>query len=994
MTERLKSFHSKETAPIYNGAVFQVGEIIESHSTQSVRWQAERQCTIPVTVGVNNETYAGKYLSISVVLPEWINNPHHERFQLLHGLAPVVDKNFELLSTSESCAELLKKVFGVNNLIQNPESASLILEKPDQLRQVLQTTESPLESRNSFELVHPTATQSIEIGEGGYLMQEKLSLLILALLIDDSESGPEQLLRFIYKEPAEESQTHKPKFWQRKEKKKKKEKPFLDKLVDLTTSQSELARKAAEEVDGSTEKFPSSEFVTKIAATMLNQERSLAMETAKNGTLPEELVESLNNQRTILNQMKYAVPKNKPELDDDPELEKDKKKNTSETDRIRKRRDITLYLSENIKIDRALHHQDNQDPKPDDHLYAFLLYQKGEYPLEKIGAFKTLVFQATKKPLHDLSHEEIAIILSMEMEITTRPINENESLILSASELEVVQTAQELHEYGLFYINAKLSDAHDSMALHMSGGELCLAHTPMQIQMMENIASQMQVATAQLQLPAANMASGLSSVSGFAEIFGGIGALGQGIPLLAQGLSFVGGAGTEQISHSKDSSPRRPNKPKAQEVIKSKPNVVFQSSPSGFGEEAKPRVPTKKKPRLKAKSVSKPKIKRIHTKVDPFNEVKKTKPTQLPKTVEKSKASSLLPTLTKTNKVPIFTAHQEKNPQRTLEQTANKKTETRILEPVSLLPQPSTEESETPLKTVTIIEKKRVPTIDSQPEIPARPTGNKKKNSSPSSGSPRKKVLTRGPADGNFRRREVPLGVATVSFSKRLEQTTQVKKQVEKQQKKQGAASRASETNLHIQQKQTEEEIVLSPTKTTDKQNTAKTKAKTTKPDTILEEEVHATAITAIKEEVPLEIAEQVTPSQTQEVVRSTDSATTDQVDATNPGTETDIALLRLKRKKNKELNPGRGGGGRGSTNTKKNNKKPTLIQKAPTPRTKNTTKTDRVSKAAQLSVPDTAFFDPMNAFAEVRTIKSWIIEAEKHQRWVQQHYSTPAQLV
>src|SRR5690606_1353035 len=135
------------------------------------------------------------------------------------------------------------------------------------------------------------------------------------------------------------------------------------------------------------------------------------------------------------------------------------------------------------------------------------------------------------------------------------------------------------------------------------------AHTPIQLQMLNNAAAQMQAATAGLQLPVSNTGN-FSVFSGFIEALGNVASLGQDIPLFAQAFAFSGASIGAVLSESEHKASGQPGgsvaKPKTPETPHkvSRPKVIFQSSGGGSRGERKAALSVQSKPKTQERGAS------------------------------------------------------------------------------------------------------------------------------------------------------------------------------------------------------------------------------------------------------------------------------------------------------------------------------------------------------------------------------------------------------
>jgi hypothetical protein len=954
-----------------------------------------------------------------VVPPSWINDVNNSKFQRLNRLVKAMDGSLDLINEKSDVGKIVYRGLrdGQSPALSEP-LLRMVVNDPEAVGQSVQSQSNQRsEPKDKATLFHPKTGERIDIAEGDVSDSSRRSLLILALLSDDPKSGAERLLRFLHTKPAYKSENGLFKS------KKTVADTFLDELVEVTATDAESFNKADRQTEARKESISAAEAGKTIATNVVPILRGTAMEAStKKGRHSPEVLEGQRQQKTILNQQRYNIPKEKPELTTQQEIVEGKKRANPEDTRRFTREEFTRAIQEYLTTDRAIHHQVGQDPQPDHHFYALLQFQRGKYPLQKLKEFKQLAIDASQKIPSELTHEEVAILLSMEMEIRTRPLSTKAQAInFTAAENRILQIANEIHEHGYFYINSKLGDSHDPMSIHMSGGVLCMIHTPVQLQMLSNVATQVQAVTAGLQLPISGIGN-FSAFSGFTEALGGVTSLGQGLSLFTQAFAFSGASlgavfsGSERSSSTTSGgSTTKPKTPEAP-TRKSKPQVIFQSS-GGSGsrntnENGKERnVTPPVMPKPKERIVKTPSLK------------KPEKPKSVP-----------VPSLSrpKHRETPIFVARSASAP---------------------TVSRPITKERKSTPLIISKPKVERVPRIVLQPRI-VNQSGNERKASSlTSSGSARKETVSRGATQSTRRVSEVPVATTTASFSKRLEQVFQEKQVAEVRKKQQVKPQSEMRTNVvtaparrdiqskpvataHSVKETKQTPAITSSNKTAEKRTKVeqikptetKSQIKKTKvlsPEAEIQvQQIKAKVNIRTQEEVSVakevvkqkqvkevratqeqsiptqankptaettnenlvtitaalvggalfESAKRIIPIQAQETVSPT--LATEHTDALlTSDTQLDVVGNLLARR-HAEYGQGRGGG----SVTKKKTRAKTPVQT-----------TDRVMTASMRSLPTNAMIDVSDSFNTAREVKMWAQEALAHPKLIARYYATAA---
>lgn len=350
-----------------------------------------------------------------------------------------------------------------------------------------------------------------------------------------------------------------------------------------------------------------------------------------------------------------------------------------------------------------------------------------------------LIAELAVKDSTELSHEEIAFLLSVAFERST-------SSQASVADAQLDAKVAELNEAGLFYFNMDFYDVHDPNTFHgafatLSDGSVifdwCPIHTPPLAAQLSNLS---------LSLPTAPLPTVALPPLGLTEALGGAATFGQGLPLLAQAFAFGGASlGSILSSSGERSSGMRPagSAPKPERAAitrkKTRSRVIFPSPGRGSATKQETRSQKKitvrtLKPRPKERAVKRPTKKQIET--------AKLRPTAAP-------------ALPKKNEIQIVVAQRREAPKAVRAIKKEKK-------PASPKPiKPPAERAKHPA---------------SQLHAPPRPTRSAKPKLSPSRELSRKAPTVSGLAPSRRRVREIPKVIVPVSFAKRLERVFQVKR--------------------------------------------------------------------------------------------------------------------------------------------------------------------------------------------------------------------------
>jgi len=634
-------YHSEfEIASEKPGAVLRVEECFSTKTKQKTEKIADKQYRIPLYFGIDVKLLTIKILPLFIQLPSWLEDEKNPKFQRLRYFATTLltekssqtakaskseDVDFDLKASQESCIELLERFLSPSaNKLFKQELLTLVINIPHDLSQALSNNaEPPEEDTDDFSIIHPSSGENLTVEGESIISTSRQAWLLLALIQDDENSGPEQFLRYIHNEQSRSSQEKKPGFFSRRASAPPQD-TFLDNLVEKTIHQSREhveAATQAENIDKTTEpainkKIENAEILAKIggavAPSVIDCAKIATYHRKHPSNESREKLEAassvMKKTRQVLGQQRFKVPKDKKQLTTREEITSSLKTEIPEDTRRFKNEEMSrgvkqhleaLRLTQALLPDLSVNNQ-----LPEDYIYALLQFQRGNFSSTEIPKLLELAKQSLLKDAAELTHDEVATLFSMEMEIVTRP--RTAQTIFNKVEESVLGKTAELHERGLYFVNSKLSNVHDPLMLHMSGGDFCLIHTPGQLQMLSNLTTQIQGIATGLPLPV----SGIPSFSVVGEIFSSIPSMSQGIPLFAQGFAAlgVGLAGMAFVSGKRTESRPRPLKktlakglPPASvpESLVSKPlvpaksGVIFQASSGGGHRESRQAVPSR-----------------------------------------------------------------------------------------------------------------------------------------------------------------------------------------------------------------------------------------------------------------------------------------------------------------------------------------------------------------------------------------------------------------
>lgn len=305
------------------------------------------------------------------------------------------------------------------------------------------------------------------------------------------------------------------------------------------------------------------------------------------------------------------------------------------------RKQFTDQFADSLRKKRQVN---STDPKL--MLEGLLAFHNVEMPKN----LKNFISRIAQKPLIELQHDEIAIILSAQMEIITR--TQAETTIDQTGQL-IADLTKQLNDHGHYFFNMDFSEHHDKDTYHgvliaLPDGtvqfDLCLIHTPAIDLQLANLSFE-------LSIPSAPSFS-ISTLSGLTET------LGESIPLFAQALAFDGVSsvisGGEETNNTKAGGSIA--QPKSSKTLRKvfKPKVIYQASMSGSGGEKKLANPIKNKSEPKSKIQKRVAIalpKKIEKpKAAPQSSVSRSKPREIPVYIARPKPQRRVSKLVKKEK--------------------------------------------------------------------------------------------------------------------------------------------------------------------------------------------------------------------------------------------------------------------------------------------------------------------------------------------------------
>ncbi len=424
--------------------------------------------------------------------PAWVNDNSHPKYLRLCAFAKTVGRGIDLEQRNATVGTILYWGLRENQIPALSEPLLRFLtQPPEYVAQVLKNNRQiRTEHVDAAFLTLPDSGEILEIPEGDSTDSARKALITLALLADDPQSGPEQVLRFLYNASTRSSQF-------RRRNSSNTDDSFLDSLVSQSVAEHNFLWQATSKASQIKEKMRVFETHDAIASSIGSLITVIAEEASNTHAPSSEILESTRLQNKILNQQYYHISKKKPNLVTKQEVLTGEKSASPEDKKRFTREELSRALQNYLTIQRA--QMTLEGATSEQYLHALLQFQRGIFKLDEINTYKRDVKLAMQKEVSELSHQEVALILSMEMEILSRPIGTTQLFRQPLLEQQVLEVAEKIHEYGLYFINSKLSDVHNPMNLHMSNGQLCLTHTPAQLVMLSNLASRAQNMTSILQ---------------------------------------------------------------------------------------------------------------------------------------------------------------------------------------------------------------------------------------------------------------------------------------------------------------------------------------------------------------------------------------------------------------------------------------------------------------------------------------------------------------
>jgi len=1011
--------HSEKTAQQPVGPVMH--ELLEPDDDRP-QWQvhADNSFTINIPLYLENPGEDGKPVDAPITFrpSDLKTRNRRESIDSTNSQDIVASRVFSILvgTDSEGYSNSVFDYANLQSLFANPSELSTLVE--DSNSDSLLNEKKFTRSSNSRNL-------NINASPGSEHMQ---ALSQLAQLVGDGNfQNPHTIVSSVYQEKQETWETQDT-VLNNPKKKKTNASPY-NTAIEILNRRREEDQKVKE---SGQETLQTSEDFIRASVPVIDKAAVFYSHDSEN--IPPEIIADLRKVKENIGADRYKVPPQPAEpIPTEEDIISGKKPlNQEDAMKIVNKKDTDVFRAELQKL-RQEHQLDPNNPNVQQaYIHALNKVHSGVFSPEQIKIFLQELPDLAETPLENLSHEQVAMILSSEMEISSR----GQQIKAPADEV-IVNLAHQLNERGLFYINRPIGVGHDKTILHGTfligpdglAFDLCGTCTPLQ-----SIQFQSMLSTS-LPLPTPAVPT-FSPSFGIPNLLESLPAVGSGIPLLAQAFAFAGaGIGTvfsggERRAGVKSS--KVSTKPKTPETSPktSKPRVIFQSSGGGNRSERKTTPPIQPKSK------------------------EHTAKTQLPKKSEKPKAAFVPPVFRpKTREVPIFTSQHESVPK---------------------VSRPITKEKRVVPPAVSKLKVERVPRIVLQPKILGR-SGSERKVAN----MPHGESVTSGFTQTQTRRKEAPFARTSASFSKRLEQVFQAKtsqraavKQAESKASfswsesshtaSQKTEHRTQHKNVGVVQTQSRVEsqtekvakAMTAPTEVS-KPTTAysKTEQKTTKatfqrvvpPITTHHEKIHeATTVKAAskkntgpvtQEEIRATHiqAKQVTPEKKQRVqvqealekqtrkdVEETSVATSAEapqntsenivggvatlvggavIEAAKlinyPRAETSITTEQkstetnspqspevdvvdaLRARKHAEYGQGRGGGG--SSQKKKTTTKVSIQQ------------TDKVLTASMRSLPTNAMIDVSDSFNTAREVKMWAQEALAHPKLIERYYATAA---
>jgi hypothetical protein len=317
--------------------------------------------------------------------------------------------------------------------------------------------------------------------------------------------------------------------------------------------------------------------------------------------------------------------------------------------RIQNQRQTALFQDQ-IKLLRTdLQHHPKQAQKVQEmYVHALNQLHAGVITLDDLQGFLKMVPELAMQPLEQLSHKQVAQVLSTQLEILSRPAAASQQP--TPMEQQILQLAVELNERGLFFFNTSYVKGHSPTAFHGAFRmteqglqlHLCPSCTPLQSLTLQSVA--LSPLSIPIQIPSLPTPVGFGGFSAL-SVLGTMAQLG--------GAAGEGGGTVERAVETRSSAPVRKRVSK-----KTRKETVFNVEYSG-GASANvgPRAVrlTRKKPESTLKKTLVVKEAPVRKDVPKKQAVSKTVHTK-PERSEKKERSTLLPRPKKIHSVTLFSA--------------------------------------------------------------------------------------------------------------------------------------------------------------------------------------------------------------------------------------------------------------------------------------------------------------------------------------------------
>jgi hypothetical protein len=398
--------------------------------------------------------------TLTFSLPAWYGSERHPKQLRLEKLVEVLG------FTTTSPADLVWQLLGgdtENNGIQHlftPQQLEL-LTNPTRLHRACQTSTPPALAVETVEL------DGVVIPHGDFDSPWRASLVALALLTEHiPNSGFGQLVDFLYTHETKRTSRKKtppPLDWAAEY--------FTEKIGFLKDQQEQKNRRkeagTLKEITTLEEWVASFGHMTTIAAHHLEQQPD-------NKQSRKQVYDTLNIPKQFLNNKRYQIS-------------------------VPQEHIVALNQKLSIQLQHDLRQARSQTPftslKQSVLVHVLAQIHQGEFTQAVVESFYTSLPKMAQQPLESLSHEQIVLILSSEMEIMSRPQSDQKR---AATDSITLALAQQLHTtYGFYYINGTFGSEHTALALHGVFGlhgafDMCMIHTPIQFDLMSNALANLQ----------------------------------------------------------------------------------------------------------------------------------------------------------------------------------------------------------------------------------------------------------------------------------------------------------------------------------------------------------------------------------------------------------------------------------------------------------------------------------------------------------------------